>query len=74
MKIKEKFLWDYDFSPEERKSKDFKRWYFSRVLTRGNLSEVRDLGYNNIKSMLPTLNLPNKVRTFWNFFFQNESQ
>ncbi len=47
----------------------FKKWYVTRVLTRGGATDVRDVGIQTIKKFLPALTLPKTIRDFWEWYF-----
>ena len=69
MRINEKLIWDYEFSEKERQEEFFRRWYITRVLTRGGIRDIRSIGLRTIQDYLPRLFLPRKIRTFWDWFF-----
>lgn len=62
-------VWDYEIPDDGRQDEAFRRWYVARVLTRGRMEDVRDLGLGTIYSQLPHLVLPTKVRRFWEWYF-----
>lgn len=69
MKINEKLIWDYEFSEEERRGEYFRKWYVARVLTRGGMEDIREVGLQVLHDYLPSLFLPKKILNFWNWFF-----
>lgn len=64
-----KLVWDYDIPANAAENKDFRRWYLSRVLTRGTSADLRDIGLANIYVYLPVLQLPLTIRRFWEWYF-----
>jgi hypothetical protein len=67
MRINRNLVWDYpaDVTQDE----DFRRWYVARVLRRGGIDDVRDLGLQTIREYLPKIVLPKNVREFWEWYF-----
>ena len=66
--INKALIWDYDFKGKED-SEEFKKWYIARVLTCGTKDDIRRLGIDIIKRYFPILNLPNRIREFWTWYF-----
>jgi hypothetical protein len=62
-------VWDYDVPPENEQSEAFRRWYIARVLTRGRVEDIKAVGLERIFHYLPSLNLPPKIRRFWEWYF-----
>lgn len=69
MKINKQLIWDYEFTEQEMKQDSFWVWYIARVLTRGGAADIRDIGLQNIHDFLPQTFLPQKIRSFWEWFF-----
>lgn len=69
MKINQNLLWDYEFSPKERKTKKFKQWYLSRVLSHGTSGEVAIFRDSEIRNAAKTASLPSAVKKFWQWYF-----
>jgi hypothetical protein len=44
-------------------------WYFQQVLTKGRATDVADLDWEEIKSVLPRLSLPTPIRQLWEDYF-----
>jgi len=66
--INKTLLWDYDLKGRYD-TEEARRLYVSRVLTCGTKSDIRQLGIDVIKQYLPNLNLPNRIRSFWEWYF-----
>jgi hypothetical protein len=62
-------VWDYEIPDDEHQDEAFRRWYVARVLTRGRLEDIRELGLHTIYAYLPHLVLPDRVRRFWEWYF-----
>jgi hypothetical protein len=62
-------VWDYEIPDDEYQDEAFRRWYVTRVLTRGCLEDIRELGLRTIYAYLPHLILPDRVRRFWEWYF-----
>lgn len=69
MKVNKIFLWDYDWKEEQYESEEFKRWYIARVLSRGTMQDIRDVGIPLIKEYLPKITIPLRIRRYWEFYF-----
>jgi len=69
IKVNKKLIWDYDFSEDEYSTEEFKCWYIARVLMRGGIYDVRNLGIDTIREYLPKLHLPERIRKFWEWYF-----
>ena len=70
MKVNENLIWDYEFSPSQRETDAFKCWYIGRVLMRGAVADIQDIGVETIRAFLPRIQLPLGIHEFWEWFFQ----
>lgn len=70
MKINRDLIWDYQFTPQQMQSQEFKQWYVGRVLMRGSSQDVRNVGFETIRETLPHLSLPKDIRDFWQWYFE----
>lgn len=70
-KINKTLIWDYDFEGKYE-TEEFKKWYLARVLSRGGASDIREMGFETIRDYLPVLNLPGRIRRFWEWYFAAE--
>jgi hypothetical protein len=61
-------VWDYEIPEDEHQDEEFRRWYIARVLTRGRMQDVRELGFHTIYAYLPDLVLPIRIRRFWEWY------
>jgi hypothetical protein len=68
-KINNELIWDYDFKEGDYETEYFRKWYISRVLVRGSLSDIKNIGFNTIYKYLPEITIPYQVRKFWEWFF-----
>lgn len=66
--INKKLIWDYNFEGGYD-DEEFQKWYIARVLSRGTAEDIRAVGFRTIKEYLPSLNLPEKIRKFWSWWF-----
>ena len=66
--VNKTLIWDYDFKGDYD-SEEFKKWYISRVLSCGTKDDIRQLGITTIKQYFSGLNLPNRIRQFWEWYF-----
>ena len=46
-----------------------RRWYIQQVLTRGRAEDVAELDWEEIRELLPKLELPREVRKLWEDYF-----
>ncbi|MEW6607227.1 MAG: hypothetical protein AB1414_07190 [bacterium] len=70
--INKNLIWDYDFEGKYD-TEEFKKWYLARVLTRGSAQDIRLIGLEMIRKYLPSLNLPEKIRKFWSWWFDENT-
>jgi hypothetical protein len=62
-------VWDYEIPDDAHQDEAFRRWYMGRVLTRGQMRDIQDLGLRTIHAYLPDLILPARIRRFWQWYF-----
>lgn len=72
VKIDRRLVWDYPADVAED-DEAFRRWYVARVLTRGGIENVRELGLETIREYLPHIVLPRRIRDFWEWFLRSET-
>lgn len=72
MKINKDFIWDYDFKESDLKKRSFKKWYIGRILVKGNVNDIKDIGYSLIKKFLPEITVPYKIREYWEWMLINK--
>jgi hypothetical protein len=68
MKPKKTIVWSTDKEidlgdPWQRK------WYIKQVLMNGRAEDVAELDWNEIKALLPQLDLPREIRMLWERYF-----
>ncbi|MDI6767288.1 MAG: hypothetical protein QME52_10745 [Bacteroidota bacterium] len=73
MKVNKNLLWDYDWKKSEFESEEFKCWYIARVLMRGTMKDIRDVGIPLIKEYLPKITVSLRIREYWEFYFSRPS-
>jgi hypothetical protein len=66
--INKTLIWDYDFKGRYD-TEEFKKWYIAGALSCGTKDDVHQIGMATIKHYFPELNLPNKIRKFWEWYF-----
>jgi hypothetical protein len=66
-------LWEYDFQPGDEETDAFKQAYYSKVLERGTIDDVREIGIVEIARWLPRLFLSRHVREFWEWYLNTDS-
>lgn len=45
--------------------------YIEEVLSHGRTEDISELDWEEIKELLPQLNLPERIRKFWEDYFEN---
>ena len=69
MKINKDYIWDYDLSKIDVESDAFKKLYIARMLVRGGMNDLKDIGFETIYEYLPALTIPLQIREFWEWYF-----
>ncbi len=69
MQINKTLIWDYDFKGRYE-TEEFRKWYIGRALSSGTIEDLRGIGINTIREYLPILNLSQKIRKFWEWYFK----
>lgn len=46
-----------------------KKWYLKQVLLYGKSEDIRNIDWNEIKTLLPDLDLPSGIKKFWENYF-----
>ena len=49
-----------------------RRWWINQVLTHGRAEDVAALDWDEIRRLLPDLNLPPLIRSLWEDYFRDE--
>ncbi len=47
-----------------------KKLYIGEVLTYGRTEDIAELDWDEVKKLLPELNIPKRVRKFWEDYFE----
>ncbi len=50
------------------------KWYIQQVLTHGRAEDIAELDWEEIKKLLPELNLPKDVRSLWEDYFNHVTE
>ncbi|MEW5806042.1 MAG: hypothetical protein AB1756_01615 [Acidobacteriota bacterium] len=48
-----------------------RKWYIGEVLSKGRAEDIAELDWEEVKTLLPVLQLPERVRKFWEFYFES---
>ena len=51
-----------------------RKWYIQQVLIHGNTEDIVELDWQELKTLLPELTLPEDVRKLWNDYFAQLEQ
>jgi len=46
-----------------------RKWYIKQVLTHGRAEDIAELDWEEIKELLPELDLPKELRSLWEDYF-----
>jgi hypothetical protein len=49
-----------------------KKWYIKQVLTNGRAEDVAELDWEEIKNLLPELELPEDIKSLWEDYFASK--
>lgn len=69
IKINKMLIWDYDFEGKYD-TEEFRKWYIARVLNCGTKKDISAVGIETIRKYFSKLNLSNKIRKFWEWYFE----
>lgn len=70
MRVNLNLLWDCDKAAlPDSDDPAFERFYVTRVLTNGTAADLRAVGFDRIRRLLPDLWLPASIREFWEWYF-----
>jgi hypothetical protein len=47
-----------------------KKWYIGQVLSNGRAEDIAELDWDEVKRLLPELNLPAGIRKLWENYFE----
>jgi hypothetical protein len=72
--VNEKLFWDYKFSPNEYQTEKIFCLYLSKVLTIGSDADIKSVGIEVINNYLHKLNIPRRIKNFWQWYFDNSLQ
>jgi len=48
-----------------------KKWYIKQVLTHGRAEDIAELDWEEIKTLLPELELPSNIKKLWDDYFNS---
>jgi len=48
-----------------------RKWYIGEALSNGRAEDIAELDWNEVERLLPSLSLPDRVRKFWEFYFES---
>ena len=65
--VNKSLIWDYDLKGRYD-TPEFEKWYIARILSCGRMEDLRQIGINVIKEHFPQLNLPLRIKKFWEDF------
>lgn len=66
--INKTLIWDYHFE-DSYDTEELKKWYLGRVLSCGTKKDIAAVGIETIRKYFSNLNLSNKIRKFWEWYF-----
>lgn len=65
-------VWYADLEKLDFNNPFVKKWWMEQVLIHGTINEVKKLDFKEIHKMLPQLNLPTDIKSFWEDYFVNK--
>jgi len=73
MKIKPKryIVWSTDREIDLNDSWT-RKWYIKQVLINGRAEDIAELDWEEIKNLLPELELPKEIKSLWEDYFASE--
>ena len=48
-----------------------RKWYIGEVLSHGRAEDIAELDWDEVRKLLPELNLPKRVRRLWEDYFKH---
>jgi hypothetical protein len=64
-------IWSCDPDTLDDSDPWVRRWWISQVLQRGRMRDIQQLDLNEVRDLLPSLDLPEFVRLLWSRFFDD---
>ena len=49
-----------------------KKWFINQVLTKGRAEDVAQLDWEEVKRLLPELDLPENIKSLWEDYFDSQ--
>jgi hypothetical protein len=73
MKVKPKkyIVWSVD-RPLDLSNPWIKKWFIKQVLTKGRAEDVAQLDWEEVKRLLPELDLPENIKSLWEDYFDSQ--
>ena len=47
-----------------------RKWYIKQVLTHGRAEDIAELDWDEVRRLLPELNVPKRVKRLWEDYFE----
>ena len=63
-------VWYADMDRLDLKDPWLKKWWIQQVLVHGRLEDISQLDFNEVKSVLPSLRIPKKIKSLWEDYFE----
>jgi lysyl-tRNA synthetase class II len=51
-----------------------RKWYIEQVLQNGKAEDIKELDWDELKELLPSLNLPADIKDFWQRYLNDRSR
>jgi len=51
-----------------------RKWYIGQVLSNGRAEDIAELDWDEVRRLLPELNLPKRVRRLWEDYFRDDKE
>ncbi len=63
-------VWYADLDKLDLKDPWLKKWWIQQVLIHGRFENISRLNFNEIKEVLPSLRLTEKIKSLWEDYFR----
>jgi hypothetical protein len=65
-------VWYADINKLDLKDPRARKWWIQQVLIHGRLEDVKELNFDEVKKLLPSLHLDYKIKSLWEDYFNKK--
>ncbi len=62
-------VWYADLDKLDLNDPWLKKWWVQQVLIHGRFEDINRLNFNEVKELLPSLRIPEKIKSLWEDYF-----